>query len=478
MLTDLSFLSIGGRFPPIKELERLSRYEANKKLFEGAHEQVFRDWIRILRQDQSAVLHLVFNFHRRLSTLWADLLFGNPPIFMPMEEDEAQKFTLERILVENNFINTAYEVALDVSRYGTGIFKVRYDGRAIIEGQPPSFWFPVVNPLNRKEIVAHVLAWHTENTLDTIWGKKNVQRVVAEIHEKGRITILQSEGENYQIGKITSKEVIETGIDDFLVVPVHNISTTDGIYGLDDYADIDPIVQEIEVRMAQISRILDKHADPNMYGPATALEIDPSTGQYVVRGGGQYFPLDSGDEPPGYITWNGQLEAAFRQIDYLLDQLFAVSETVPRVFGLDKSAITSTLALKTSMMSVLSKVQRLRLRFDPAIKKVLTLASQLEAQNGRQGSVVVPSVNIIWKDGFPRDEREQAITYATLVQNGLVSRRNAVKSLFGLEGEALERELQEIAGTSSQNIEQKALGLTRESSDLDKPDSDIRQSLA
>jgi len=49
-------------------------------------------------------------------------------------------------------------------------------------------------------------------------------------------------------------EVEETGIDDFLVVPVHNLSTSDRIYGIDDYSDLDSVIQELEIRLAQISR--------------------------------------------------------------------------------------------------------------------------------------------------------------------------------------------------------------------------------
>ena len=81
----------------------------------------------------------------------------------------------------------AYEVALDVSRYGTGIFKIRYDGRAIIEGQQPAIWFPVVAPDNIKEIQAHVLAWTYEE--DTQERGKTVTKeyLQMEIHERGRI---------------------------------------------------------------------------------------------------------------------------------------------------------------------------------------------------------------------------------------------------------------------------------------------------
>ncbi|WDU82284.1 hypothetical protein [Caloramator sp. Dgby_cultured_2] len=69
-----------------------------------------------------------------------------------------------------------------------------------------------------------------------------------------------------------------------MVIPVHNLMTSDRAYGLDDYQDLDSIIQELEIRLSQISRILDKHADPNMYGPDTALEQD-EYGNWYVKGG-------------------------------------------------------------------------------------------------------------------------------------------------------------------------------------------------
>src|SRR5690606_36880430 len=124
---------------------------------------------------------------------------------------------------------------------------------------------------------------------------------------------------------VQEEEVVETRVDDFLVVPVYNVSTSDRLTGLDDYTDLDSIVQELEVRITQISRILDKHADPNMYGPDTVLEQDPETGEWTFRGGGRYFPVGPEDKPPGFVTWDGQLDAAFRQLDLLMEQFYALS---------------------------------------------------------------------------------------------------------------------------------------------------------
>jgi hypothetical protein len=447
MLTSLNFLSPGQPWPPPAEVERLERYAQNKLLFEGKHEQVFRDWIRLLREDQQATLEMVLNWHKRLTLLFADLLLGEPPKIIAGDQDSPEQEAAERIIEGNGLFNVAYEVTLDVSRYGTGIFKVRYDSRAIIEGQQPAIWFPVVAPDNIKDIQAHVLAWTYEE--DTQERGKTVTKkyLQTEIHERGRIISAKYPIENNIIGPAIEYAETETGIDEFLIVPVNNILTTDRVTGLDDYSDLDSIIQELEVRIAQISRILDKHADPNMYGPDTALEHDPTTGRWEYRGGGKYFPVGQGEQAPGYVTWDGQLEAAFKQIDLLMEQLYILSETSTAAFGQLKAGLAeSGTALRRLMMAPLAKVNRIRMRFDPALKEVLWLASLLEKAQGMAGAIVLENIHIDWKDGLPDDEQEVTQNETQRYTAGLTSLESALRRLYGLEGEALQEEIERIRG--------------------------------
>ncbi len=437
MLTSLSFLQQGKPWPPPAELERLETYRKNRLLFEGKHEMVFRDWIRLLRDDQKATLEIVLNWHRRLSTLWADLLLGEPPKITAGERGTPEQQTVDRLINDNQLFNAAYEVALDTSRYATGLFKVRYDGKGIIEAQQPAVWFPVVAPDNIKHVQGHVLAW-TYEIDDTEYLK-------AEIHERGKIATVEHILANGTIAGEISREEVATGIDDFLVVPVNNLLTTDRVTGLDDYSDLDSIIQEIETRIAQISRILDKHSDPNMYGPDTTLEHDPTTGQWGYRSGGKYFPVGQGEQPPGYVTWDGQLEAAFRQIDLLMEQLYILSETSAAAFGQLKSGLAeSGTALRRLMMAPLAKTNRIRLRFDPALRKVLLLAAELEASQGMSGAVKLEEVHIDWQDGLPDDDMEVTQIEVMRYNAGLTSRESALRRVDGLEGNALQEEVERI----------------------------------
>ena len=466
MLTNLNFLNVGAPWPPPAELERISLYKQNRDLFEGKHDKVFKDWIRLLRDDQQATLEIILNWPKRLSTLFADLLLGEPPQIEAGDEGSKEQDAVNRLIELNSLFNTAYEVALDVSRFGVGLFKIRHDGRGIVEAQTPLVWFPVVQPDNVKDVTAHVLGWDYEAEEQAIWGAKMQRYLKLEIHERGRITTRLHKLAAGNIAGLVEESIVQTGVDDFLVVPVFNLSTSDRLTGLDDYSDLDSIVQEFEVRIAQISRILDKHADPNMYGPDSALEQDQNTGKWTFRGGGKFYPVAQGEQPPGYVVWDGQLEAAFKEIELLMEQLYILSETSAAALGQLKVGLAeSGTALRRLMMAPLAKTNRIRLRFDPALKKTLALASELEAAQGMAKAVKLEqkNIHITWQDGLPDDDMEETQIESTRYAAGLSSLESALQRLDGLEGEALQTEIERIraerAGGGGGGVELPAITL-------------------
>jgi hypothetical protein len=453
-LTDLTFLKEGAGWPPKGEKKRLERYEQNRLLWRGEHDRVYGDWWRVLREDKAASLELVFNWHRRISTLWADLLVGEPPRFLAVGVEEQR--ALDRITgkAENAFVTTLYEVALDVSRYGDGLLKVRLseDGAEVV-GQPPSYWFPVVSPDDLRRARAHVLAWEFERE-----GKRYLR---AEIHERGRI-----ENRLYALegGRISSRapltyaspgrnEIEETGVEDFLVVPVAGLRATDELFGVDDYGDLDSVVQTLEVRAGQVNRILDKHSDPSMYGPPDYAGVDERTGEPRFEAGGRYFEVDEGGTPPGYVTWDGQLDAQFKEIEALLEQLYVISETSPAAFGQLKTGLAeSGSALKRLMQAPLAKVARMAMRFEPAARRALRLAAELERANGRE-TPEIKDVAIQWQDGLPPDPKEQAETEAVRIESGTTSRASAMRRLDGGTQQEAEAELKRAQAEAEVELE-------------------------
>ncbi|MDP4092588.1 MAG: phage portal protein [Bacillota bacterium] len=444
MLYDLLFLNIGMPWPPPSEADRLKKYQENKALYKGKHNDVFRDWVRLLRDDQKATLEIILNWHKRLSKLWADLLLSEPPNITSSTSKEDQ-VEVDSIIDDNNLINTLYEVVIDISRYGDGLLNIYSDGKkGHVGSSQPGIWFPVVDRDNIKNVLYHVLAWTYIEGKDS--NKKTYLKV--QIHEKGKITKkLFSINDNKKISlQVNADEVINTGIDDFLVIPVNNVVTSDDIYGDDDYTDLDSIIQEMEIRISQISRILDKHSDPNMYGDENALDEDPDTGKVTFKGGGKFFPVSEGGTAPGYVVWDAQLEANWKELEFLLSQLYIISETSAACFGeLKQGLAESGAALKRLMMAPLAKTQRIRMRIDPAAKKAIRLCSKFNGNN----DLSKKPINILWQDGIPKDDREEADIMA--IRTGstggarTISVHNAIKRLDNKTDEEVAAEMEKIA---------------------------------
>lgn len=451
MLTDLSFLDVGQPWPPTSETERLRQYRDNALLFQGEHPAVFDDWYRLLRKDQQATLEIVINLTKRLSTLWADLLVGEPPQLEAADESQAEQDAIDRLFHDNELAIVMYEAALDISRFGDSVLLIRLEpGRsAIIEAISPQVWFPVVSVTNVRDITAHVLGW----TYDIGAGREKRTYLRVQIHTAGWI-----EHRLYEIeaGRIRQQldgsalepdwiEVEATKVDRPLVVQVPGLRTSDQLHGLDDYGDVISIVQEMSARLAQISRILDKHADPSMYGPDENVKVDPATGETVVdAAGGRYYTVMTGEQVPGYVTWDGQLDAAFRELETLLEYFYLTSETTPAAFGQLKAGLAeSGSALNRLLLAPLAKTNRIRLRMDPRFRAAIQLAAALETAQGR-GTPEIKSLTITWNDGLPDDIREQVQLETWRVGSGISSRYKAIQRLDGGDDESIEEEIERI----------------------------------
>jgi Mn-containing catalase len=136
-----------------------------------------------------------------------------------------------------------------------------------------------------------------------------------------------------------------------------------------------------------------KHTDPNMCGDPMYLEYNDDTKTYNAPVGGTFFPYSKEGGEPKYLTWDGKLEAAEKQLDRLIEMLFYVSETSPACFGLDKNATTeSGAALKKRLLRTLAKVNRKKLYSDPAIKDLFL---DIAAEELSHMEMVATTVNLL-----------------------------------------------------------------------------------
>ena len=438
VITSLKAFEAGAPWPIPSEQERLGRYAKNALLYEGKHGQVWPDLNPFGASPQSKessfevvdyidrnYVEMTVNWYKRATTCFADLLCGEP-----FKVTADQQSAADRLIVDNSLVLKAHEITMSMVRNGTGVFKARFDKRGIIDVINPRIWFPVVSP-DSTDPIAHVLAWSFEE------GKEEFVR--AEIHERGTITnkLFTVEGGKLQDAPLTKFEryanippVRKTGVDAFLVVPVHNLLASDGVFGMDDYSDMNDLVKELERRLIQNSRIFTKHAEPSVSGPASKIDIDPYSGETVMVGGGQYYGYNTGEPAPAYMVWDAKLEASFMQMDQVIQKLYMVSELSPAALGeLKEGLAESGSALKRLMMATLAKVNRLRLRLDPGTREILRVTAALEVVGRGAGAAELGNTRIRWQDGLPRDEKEETLLEVEKKKVGLTTVTSSLKRL-------------------------------------------------
>ncbi len=436
MLSNLEWLKEGKTFPP-KDRDtqcRFDMYQRNKELFNGEHckiNGIFEEDMKRLRRvvgnyDDVVDFATLLNYHKLISLKTADMIFGEIPLVIASDKE-----SIENIKKNTYMFSKFYEGVVDCSRYGNGILYIYNDeenGYGTFDVGQPAMWIPIHDENNIKRIVNHVIAWISEE-YDKEQKYLNVQIHYKGYFEKrtykmgsnslgdlGKIvtnlqgtTLIQVEEHENVIGQLVEgPERVDTGLSDFAIQVLSNTKSSDSFFGMDDYTDINSLICELMVRVGQVNKILDKHSEPSINAPSSAAQQDPETGEWFLKMGNVFFRNSNEDPSMEYITWDAQLEANFKQIEVLMNQLYVLSEMGSTLLGgEDKgNANMSGRALKFKMISPLAKVKRIITLIDPIVKNVIKLVSELGG-NGIN-NLQDETITIKWQDGLPNDELEEA----------------------------------------------------------------------
>lgn len=491
----------GETYPPECDIPRLARYKRGRIIFDGRHPEIYERASALLQDTPHAAqlqtLFIAVNLMDILLTKPADLLTGEPPTFESgTGAGSREQERLDSIVEENDLVQATHELVIGGGYRGDSYLKTYYGTRAdvseteelglpapettlepIIEAVPANIVFPEISKGSRKKFKAFNIAW-----ID--WVEETNGRIVrfisgidrsytpyleVERHVPGYIIYerykLEDKSVNtewgapiatFTIGDAvpTGREVdvVPTGTDRLLVHHIPYKSVDDRWEGISGIEKLESVLAAINDRLVQIDYILWKHSDPTAYGP----EVDEND-ENTVRMGGKYIEVSKDDVVPGYMTWNSQLDGAFKELDILLGLVYQMSETPQWLFGTtlaaDKGGTgtshTDSGAIKARFMPILAKVNRIRAHVDKALRDAIWTAMQLEnyANDGVQGfepyEPVYPRIN--WRDGLPRDEKEAAeVASIRTGAKPTMSVSDAVKYLDGVDDKLAEEMLRRI----------------------------------
>ena len=427
MLYNLDWLNANRSFPPEEEKERIRRYRENAVLFDGEHfgselrernklyvdEGKIQVYIKCAERISQVIgnfedvisFPVLLNYQRLLSLKMADLVCGEYPTITGANEQENE--AIKEARDNSDFDARLYATVIDMSRYGDAIWREYLDDMSDAKTftlWDPKEWYPIVMQDGTNRISHHVLCWRVNLNAGRLNTPAEYELHVqihgctkdAAGHYEQRIYAMSADGSTIQ--QLKSSQTVETGIEHCAVHHIKAFSTSSTVYGYDDYMTLDSLLAEIMVRIGQISIILDKHADPNITGPASMLSLNAETGEYYLKRG-KFFATSPGDNEPRYLTWDGHLDAAFKQLENLINQMYILSEMGGALLGGrdgSASAISGT-AMRFKMVNPLAKARRISNALTNPVRKLLASLAE---------DVDFKGVSVYWSDGLPDDPRE------------------------------------------------------------------------
>lgn len=516
MLRNLAWLAPEQPFPPLKEHARILRYIENEALFDGEHfGDVLRTRERIYAREGSVSVYqkcahrisqvignfeevisfpVLLNYQRLMSLKMADLICGEYPTITGVTRQESK--ALEDVRGYCDFDARLFSTTIDISRYGDAVWRVYLDntGRKTFTCWDPKEWFPIVSQDGTNTITAHVLCWRV-NLTESAEGLPPQWELHAQIHwcdpdktgtYEERVYAMDSMGQT--IKQLLKSNSVDTGLESCAVYHLKAFGTSSTVYGYDDYMPVDSLLAEIMTRIGQISVILDKHADPNITGPVTMLSQDPHTGEYHLKLG-KFFAVSQGEQEPKYMTWDGHLDAAFNQLEFLVNQLYILSEMGAALLGGQDgsgTAISGT-AMRFKMVNPLAKARRTANSMSRSVRQLFSeLSSDAEVVedvvSSSGGSTATSNtgdsaehsggaeeaplklpvpfkhISIFWADGLPDDPRENVETAKLATgANKMMPLEVGIREYFGRTDEEAQQWLKLI---DQENMSAMVLQLT------------------
>lgn len=474
MLYNLNWLKAGEAFPPTCEVPRITRYIQNEALFDGDHFRGVSDCMRtrnglmdrpieIFNRCAERIDRIVGNFEdiisfpvllnyqRLMSLKMADLVCGERPTVsgVTAEDNASIKDVRDRTMFDDKL----YSTVLDISRYGDAIWRMYLDddGQKTFTCWTPLQWFPVVNQDGTNSIRYHCICWKeniSDDYTNPVW-KLHVQIHGTAKEDVGKYTSrtysMTSDGGT--IVKLDEESIVLTGFDRCAIIHLRAYAVTNSVYGFDDYMNIDSLMAEIMERVGQISVILDKHADPSITGPVTMLTMDPDTGEYHLKCG-KFFAVSQGEDQPKYLTWDGKLDSAFKQLEFLINQLYILSEMGAAILGGQEGSSTaiSGTAMRFKMVNPLAKARRISNSMTLSVRDLFSSLCDNPVVDAK-------SISVFWADGLPDDPKEN-IENAKLASGEakLMPLEKAIMEFFGRSNEEATQWIKLIQEETRQNM--------------------------
>lgn len=333
-----------------------------------------------------------FNWYRKVTEFWTDLLWGRKPanVSQPVADAFEEASTYRSIK-------------------GTGVVVV--DGDGTLRPVDSSNWYPIYNPVDRNQMIGHIVSYFYR-------ADPSVEQSEMHMPDRADMLVTDLDGTGTRRTFLVEGQTLGRLIDE-APLALRGIVEFGGHYS--DYVDLIPIVQAYEHRFARLTRVLDNNSDPHLMVPHDALD---DTGRFRVAadGGSMFLPLTPDTPRYEYLSYEGLQEAQRAVMSELRDE-FSFESSVPlSVFGVrsqEGGFGESGVARERQLFAAIQKLRRLRRELAEPVTRVMGLVGE-----------TIPTVD--WPDIIFSSYVEQAVAEVQLVGAGIIDAERA-RDHLGIE---------------------------------------------
>lgn len=465
-----------GAFLTKEQQSRLERIRQARLLFDGRHREYYLEETRTQFDfpasrvggyygDKTVQVYLSDNVLGLISKKSADLLFGAEPLLRV--EDETQEQYLAKLVERSGLHRLFYAKAVDAS-YEAEAFLESYvnpvDGEVYLRDVPSDEIFPVgrIGPdLQYPSYERYTLqdigtdAAPILLLLKQIYSAGKIERRVYQLTTEGQILKeVDPKAWPVQPGEAPIEPLTATGIDRCTITYVPNDLSRGA--AVSDYDGAIDLQDALNAKITQIAVVLAKHASPKL-----GMPVETADAQGNARASMEVFYFRSKEEIPTYIVWNAQLEAAYKDRDFTLQQLLVRCEMSAVLLGIKMggttSHATSYKSIRLEAYNSVTKAARKAVYWKAGIKRALGVCQDLENANVPGVRYDVGDIGVELRDGIPVDDLEQAQRQSTLRGAGLLSLRRGITEQLA-DPAAVQDELDELEKENAERTPSILLG--------------------
>ena len=359
-----------------------------------------------------------------IAKLYRDLSFRNPITPIIKDNQEASN-AIDRIIYENDFNTMLSEASITQAVKGGVVIKNYLEGnKSKITFIQPEFYFPVLNPLNQREVVSETIAIPVDEGKDTYLYTETYEKRDNEFWCINQKFFFNNNQKGAEIGE--ERNEVNTKLTESPLTYVPFTRNNGDFYGYSLYFGMTDLFEEYNWRVSQISKILDAHTNPSIVGSSALLDEGY---KFSKSENGLFIPVENGEEKPSYLTWESQLTANFEYIDnIIMKAIHFVTPLNSNLYGLTKeSANSSALSIKLKAFRTSTTIENSLKYWERSIRKILFVAQELDVMAGANYTPVLP--NIEMSPSMPEDSYTNAQEEQLKIVSGATSIKSAISRL-------------------------------------------------